>query len=270
VVSSASLLDIIEDVGDWFGSSDGDWVEDAAQLFFLYELGGGSWGEGWSMTDSEHRYARISVALKPTTMGEIRTLVEQIEKWSGVKFGEGKVEVTGEGVPTAYLSKETVFEMLSGVGVGLLICALSIGLIFRSFGVVIVMLLCSIVPISSAFGLWAALGGDFGMGVSLVVATTIGLVIDDAIHFCSRFFSEQSGSGDSPLSRAGACIDEVAPAMVLTSIALVMGFSALLFSQFKLNYMFGVCTIFVVILALLFNLTVTPVLMAWLQRGASR
>ena len=48
-------------------------------------------------------------------------------------------------------------------------------------------LIPNLVPAGIAFGIWALIDGEIGLGLSVVTAMTLGIVVDDTIHFLSKY-----------------------------------------------------------------------------------
>jgi predicted RND superfamily exporter protein len=136
--------------------------------------------------------------------------------------------------------------------------ALIVAIFLRRVAVTWVVLSATTVPVLAGFGIWGWLGGDIGMAATLVIATTIGIVVDDTIHLAYRFYDGQRRLDLTGWGAAAYSVHKTGPALVATSIGLAVGFSALMLSEFQMNATFGVCTSLVVLIALGFNLVVSP------------
>ncbi len=270
VVNVASILDVLHDVSLAFtGSSElaGRGAEELAQYFLSYELSLNIGQSAQDFVDVDHRQARVSVFLGDVSMRDIRDLVESIDRWSEDNGIADRVVVSGEGVPTAYLSSESVREMSTGIAISILMSALMVGLYFRDLRVSLTIFAASLLPVVAGFGVWGWTGSEIGMAATLVVATTIGVVIDDTIHFTYRYLV---GARTLDLSRWGAVaysIHKTGTAILVTSITLVAGLLVLVASDFRMNSTFGVCSSLVIGLALLYNLSIAPRLLDRLRAG---
>ena len=119
------------------------------------------------------------------------------------------------------------------------------------------------------FGLWGLFNGEIGLGLSLVAATSLGIIVDDTVHFLSKYCQ---GKRDQALNTEAAiayAFDQVGPALLTTSVALIAGFSVLYFSVFKLNSDMGVLTATTLLLALVLDFILLPSLLLWLDRSAA-
>jgi len=261
VVSVFSFVDVLREVAEVF-SPDAP-LEQAesdqlAQYFLTYELSLDRGKTTLDFVDAGYRFARTSVLLRDVSMGEIRSLVESSEVWAQENFPSGGLTVTGEGVPTAYLSGESISEMSWGIVASMTISAILVGLFLRNAAVSLVVFLATLVPLLAGFGIWGWIGGEIGMAATLVIATTIGLVVDDTIHLAYRYLDGRENLDLTGWGAAAYSVHKTGPALVATSVALTVGFSVLLLSEFRMNSTFGICTSMIIGLALAFNLTVSP------------
>ncbi len=261
VVSALSLIDILEEISAVFSPGEGFEKfspDELAQYFLTYELSLDQGQSTQDLVDVDHRFARVSVLLRDVTMGEIRTLVESTEVWALSSEIGPKVVITGEGVPTAYLSGESIFEMSVGILISMILSATLVAILLKSPGIFLVLVSATVVPLLAGFGVWGWFRGDMGMAATLVVATTIGVVIDDTIHLSYRYLDGRRSLDLTAWGAAAYSIHRTGPALVVTTVALSVGFSVLLLSEFKMNSTFGLCSSLIIALALIYNLTISP------------
>ena len=133
-------------------------------------------------------------------------------------------------------------------------------LALRSLTVGMISLVPNLLPIGAAFGLWGLFNGEIGLGLSLVAATTLGIIVDDTVHFLHKYqFARESG--DEAEAAIHYAFISVGPALLLTSSVLIAGFLVLSFSVFKLNSDMGILTAVTLALALLFDFLLLPALL---------
>lgn len=268
VANVTSLLDVLQELSlVMSGSSDlvGTTPEELAQYFLSYELSLSAGQSTRSLVDSDHRRARISVLLADVSMRELRTIAESTNGWALENGLDARLTVTGEGIPTAYLSSESIKEMALGIAASIFLSALLVGFYFRNLRVCFVIFAATMVPILAGFGVWGWLGSDIGMAATLVVATTIGVVVDDTIHLTYRYVDS---SRTLDLTRWGAIaysVHKTGTAISVTSIAIIAGLLVLIGSEFQMNSTFGICSSMVIALALVYNLTIAPILLKHLE-----
>lgn len=145
------------------------------------------------------------------------------------------------------------------LGIGLMLCVL-----FRSVKVALV----GLVPNVLAAALVLSVMGWFGLPLDMMtitmVAITLGIAVDDTIHYLYRFREEceQGASYPQALKR---CHSSVGQAMLYTSAIVVLGFAIFAGSNFTPTIYFGLLTAVGMTLALLAALTLLPRLVVLVQ-----
>ena len=255
----AEALAAFEPNGDLFSLSS----DELAQLFLAYEL---SLWYGQTTSDlvsAARSSSRVSILLNDTTSLDISRLESEIrDQFARTAPPNHSVIVTGENIPVAHMSRMNFMSMVTGIVLSLtLACALT-ALGFRSLYLSFTAVLATLVPIAMGFGLWGWFFSEIGLAAAVITAVTLGLIIDDAIHMIARFRYEIDVSDLDNEQAAIKALVGVGQALITTSIVLGLGFGVLAFSAFGLNNALGVCTVFVVVCALLFDLSLLPRLLA--------
>lgn len=130
------------------------------------------------------------------------------------------------------------------------------------------MALIGIIPNLIAAGLVLGLMGWKGIPLDImtitIAAISIGIAVDNTIHYVDRFTREMRIDGDTwkAINRSHA---NVGKAMYYTSISIALGFSILALSNFVPTVYFGLLTGFAMLVALFANLTLLPLLIAWFR-----
>ena len=121
-------------------------------------------------------------------------------------------------------------------------------------------------PVLITFGLWAILVGEVGIIASVIAATTLGLVVDDTVHFLSKYERAKREQGMDTHDAIRFGFDHVGNALWVTTVILVTGFSVLAFSVFALNVQLGVLTAMTLASALALDFLLLPALIMWMDR----
>ena len=90
---------------------------------------------------------------------------------------------------------------------------------------------------------------------------TLGIIIDDTVHFLVKYQRARLTRNLSAQDAVRETYREVAPAMLFTSLILIAGFAVLALSHFELNAGMGLLTAIVIGLALLLDLLLLPTLL---------
>src|SRR5690606_38211830 len=120
-------------------------------------------------------------------------------------------------------------------------------------------------PAAIAFGFWALYDGEVGLGLSVVVGMTLGIVVDYTIHFLSKYLRAKR---EQQLDSAGAvayAFNTVGVALVVTTIILCVNFGVLALSTFALNADMGLMTALTILVALLIDFFLLAPLLLWLE-----
>jgi predicted RND superfamily exporter protein len=248
----AGTLTGVEEIGDMDSGS-------LAQYFLSFELALAKGQSTTDFVDVGHQKVRISVLLADVSMAEIRAFEDDVRRWaeSNLEF-PNPIQITGEGIPTAHLSSNSIRQLAVGIVVSLLFSSCLLGIYYRDGRVVGVTLLATTVPVLAGFGVWGLAIGEIGMAATVVVAVTIGVVIDDSIHLLYRYADGLRSLSLSHREAAAYSLHRTGTAVATTSFVLASGFSVLMLSEFRMNSAFGICAALVIVLALVYNTTLMP------------
>ena len=96
----------------------------------------------------------------------------------------------------------------------------------RSLRLGLISLVTNLFPAVIGFGVWGLTYRDIGLAGSVLTAMTIGIVVDDTIHFLSKYRWARR-QGKTPEEAINIVFGTVGVAMFVTTTALVVGFSIL-------------------------------------------
>jgi uncharacterized protein len=131
----------------------------------------------------------------------------------------------------------------------------------KSFKYGMIGLFANLFPPVLAFGVWGALVGQIGMSAALVAAISLGIVVDDTVHFLSKYIRFRRERGLTPEEAIPIVFHEVGTAMLVTSIILIAGFFVLNFSGFLVNAQMGLLTGLAIVFALIVDFLFLPPLL---------
>jgi len=116
-------------------------------------------------------------------------------------------------------------------------------------------------PILCTFGVWALLVGEVGFSVATVASISLGIIVDDTVHFLTKYRRARTELGLSAEDAIRYAFDTVGVALIVNTIILSLGFLVLTFSSFKLNVDMGMMTIIAIIFALVLDFLLLPCLL---------
>jgi predicted RND superfamily exporter protein len=237
----------------------------AAQYFLLYEM---SLPYGLDLNNQinvDKSSTRVTVSIGILSSNELLALEERARDWLAANTPHIKRgEATGPTIMFAHIGKRNIMSMLSGTVIALILISLILILAFRSPRLGLISMIPNLIPAAMGFGLWGVLVGEVGLALSVVTGMTLGIVVDDTIHFLSKYLRARREHHQSPVDAVRYAFNTVGRAMGVTSVVLVVGFCVLALSTFKLNAAMGLLTAIVIVFALMADyFLLPPLLMAW-------
>ena len=240
--------------------------EEASQFLFLYEL---SLGYGMDLTDQinvDRSSTRVSAFVDYATTRQLIALDEKIQGWFDKNAPELKSPVTGQTHVYTMISARDVPSMLQGT---------SLALVFISFVIFLVPAQPQAWPrlagVRTLFRRsWASGSGGYMVGnvtlaVSIVVAMTLGIVVDDTVHFILKYANARK-RGESAENSVRHAFKSVGMALTVTSLGLVIGFAILGQSGFAVNRDMARLTAITLSFALFVDFLFLPPLLIFLDR----
>ena len=153
--------------------------------------------------------------------------------------------------------------MLFGSLVALVLISFILCFALRNLKIGLISLIPNLVPAAMALGFWGYTVGVAGLSIAVVVAVTLGIVVDDTVHFLSKYLRARQEQGMSPSEAVVNTFETVGVALWITSVALIAGFLVLYWSGFKVNSEMGILTAVTIAFALIADFFLLPsVLMA--------
>ncbi|MDF1821398.1 MAG: MMPL family transporter [Alcanivoracaceae bacterium] len=168
-----------------------------------------------------------------------------------------QVHLTGAMVLYNNMLQSLFDSQIKTLGLVFLAILVMLALLFRRLPVALIALGPSIVSASLVLGLMGWIGLPLDLMTITIAAITVGIAVDDTIHYVHRFREELPRDNDYVAAML-RCHGSIGKAMFYTSITIIAGFSILTLSSFNPTVYFGVLTGVAMAMALLCNLTLLP------------
>lgn len=272
-----SYADIIKRLNKNMHSDDPSWYripqerELAAQYLLLYEL---SLPFGLDLNDRisvDKSATRVTASLPEISTKRVREFIERSKNWLALNAPSYMAtEPTGATVMFSHISERNISSMIKGNAVALGLIAVVIVLSLQSFRLGVLSLIPNTLPILVVFGLWAVLVGKVGMAAATVTSTSLGIIVDDTVHFLSKYLRARREQNLDPPEAVKYAFETVGQAIIATTVILGIGFAILATSTFLINAQMGLLTALAIAVAFIFDFTVLPVilLIGHKQKGA--
>ncbi|MEM9226466.1 MAG: MMPL family transporter, partial [Verrucomicrobiota bacterium] len=238
----------------------------AAQYLLLFEM---SLPYGMDLNNTvnvDKSASRLTVVLENLTTREVRDLIERAEVWKAENLPPDMHALPASTmVMFSYISERNITSMLTGTGLALLLISVLLAIALRSGRYGLISLIPNFAPAVVGFGIWTLLVGEMGMSLAPVTGMTLGIVVDDTVHFLSKYLRGRREKGLEAADAVRHAFHQVGTALLVTTVILVAGFTILSFSSFRLNSWMGELTAIVIFLALVIDLLFLPSLLITLD-----
>lgn len=239
----------------------------AAQYLLLYEM---SLPYGLDLNNQinvSKSASQLMVSVKDISSKEIRELDARAQKWLSANMPKVHAPGTGLSVVFSHISGRNIESMLAGSLTALVVISMILIIALRSVKIGFLSLVPNLFPAAMAFGLWGYLHGNVGLSIAIVLAMTLGIVVDDTVHFLSKYLRAQREHGMNSVEATRYAFRTVGVALWVTSITLVTGFGALAISSFKVNADMGILSSVTIAFALIADFLFLPPLLMKLSEN---
>lgn len=219
---------------------------------------------GWidPFVSIDHNEARITLLVRDS-LEDLRRkeFIHRIENDLGEVLGFTEQEAEVSGVLILYNNMlQSLFRsqiltlglVLSGIGIMLLI-------LFKSAKLALIGIIPNLLAVTLVLGLMGLLNIPLDMMTITIAAITMGIAIDNSVHYIYRFREEYHRNGNYTRTLK-VCHQSVGKAILNTSITVIFGFSILMLSNFIPTIYFGIFTALAMLVALLAILALLPIL----------
>ena len=239
----------------------------ASQYLLLYELSLPFGLDLNNRIDVSRSATRMTVTARTLSSQETLELNARAEEWlAGNTPNIARAEGSGPALMFSHIGQRNIRAMLVGTAIALLAISIVLIAALRSLRLGLVSLVPNFVPAAAGFGVWGLAKGEVGLALSVVVAMTIGIVVDDTVHFLSKYRRARREEGYAPDDAVRYAFRTVGRAMVTTTVVLVAGFLVLLLSVFVPTAEVGLLTALIIGFALIADCVLLPPLLMALDR----
>lgn len=204
------------------------------------------------------------------------TLVSTIRSSSEAVAASDKLEqmAAGLGLEAHVTGKMMLYQRMNGRVVeaflqSLLLAVVFIGgiilLAFRSVKLGLLSAIPNTVPLFIGAGVLYFISGTIDIGTVMVSSVCLGIAVDNTIHILTHYQAHKEEGIDGKTSFA-QLLTHTGPAMIATTIILVLGFSTLIFGTFVPNMYFGLLTTIILGFGLIADIVLLPAVLLLLER----
>ncbi|EHU9473226.1 MMPL family transporter [Vibrio vulnificus] len=232
----------------------------AAQYLLLYEMSLPFGLDLNNQVNVDKSSVKLQLTVKNLGSVELVALEERIYQWFASHAPRYQVVASSPSLMFAHIGETNMASMLSTLPITLILISALMIFALRSWRLGVISLVPNIAPAVIGFGLWALISGEINLGLSVVVTLTLGIVVDDAVHFLAKYQHARK-EGQNVEQAVRYAFHTVGRALWITTVVLVAGFSVLAMSQFRLNSDMGQLSAIVIFVALVIDFVLLPSLL---------
>ncbi|MCG7495364.1 MMPL family transporter [Vibrio sp. Of7-15] len=232
----------------------------AAQYLLLYEM---SLPYGLDL-NNQLNIDKSSIKIQLTTKNfgskELVDIEERIYQWFATHAPQYEILASSPSLMFAHIGETNMDSMLKSLPIALVLISVLLVFALRSLPLGVISLVPNLVPAAIGFGIWALISGEINLGLSIVVSLTLGIVVDDTVHFLSKYQHARKQGNDAHQAVRYA-FNTVGRALWITTVVLIAGFSVLAMSDFRLNSDMGQLSALIIFIALVVDFFMLPTLL---------
>ena len=197
-------------------------------------------------------------------------LIEKIRKHlvEELKFAPETIKFTGMVVLYNNMLQSLYRSQILTIGVVVFAIMVMFMILFRSFSLALIGIIPNLLAAGTVLSLMGWLGIPLDMMTITIAAITVGIAVDNTIHYIHRFQKEFKVD-QNYLMTMDRCHGSIGKAMYYTSVTITLGFSILALSEFMPTIYFGLLTGAAMVIALLGALALLPLLIVLFRPLAS-
>ncbi|MCO4793940.1 MAG: MMPL family transporter [Bacteriovoracaceae bacterium] len=235
-----------------------------AENLFLYELSSSSQNNLYRFISRDGEMMRMNIVWMSSGSKEVSKNLA-IVKDEMDKLGI-KGHITGKVPLLTSQNVEVINTFIESLMISLCLITLFIMWHLKSIRLGLIALIPNVLPLIIISIMMSKLGISLNAGTVLVASISLGIAVDDTIHFFDSFKNNFSETGDIKAS-IRAVFEGTGKAIVTTTTVLVVCFCAFFAGKLQLNHDFGLLTSTCLIFALLADLVVVPALFLLLGKS---
>lgn len=229
----------------------------AAQYLLLYEM---SLPYGLDLNNQlnvDKSSLRMTINIDNVGSKEIVAIEELAKQWFAKNAPQYDLMASSPSLMFAHIGERNMKSMILGTTVALLLISVLLIFALKDVRLGLISLIPNLAPAAIGFGIWSLWSGNVNLGLSVVTSMTLGIVVDDAVHFLSKYKRARE-EGNNPEEAVRFAFSSVGRALLITTLVLVIGFLVLAQSTFAVNGDMGLLSAIIIFFALVVDFLFLP------------
>lgn len=269
-----SIAELVKFAKQSYFNGDPDYYElpnSQEKNFILSYLPGGSNNKDnmlHSFIDSTRQQTRISFQMEDLGTAKLNALLDSLRPRIDSIFNpeDYSVIITGNVMTQTKGTTFLISHLIQSVIIAIIFISLLLALMFSSFRMIVVSMLPNIAPLLLTAAIMGYTGIPIKPSTIIVFSIALGISVDNAIQYLSRYRHELKATGHNIKQSAINALREAGFSMIYTSIVLVFGFSIFIASGFGGTQALGILVSTTLFIAMFFNMLVLPSLLLSLDK----
>ncbi|GAA0857982.1 efflux RND transporter permease subunit [Aliiglaciecola litoralis] len=229
----------------------------AAQFLLLYEMSLPFNLDLNNQLNIDKSGTRISVTMQNLGSKEVTEFEQQAYQWIAQNAPDLRMTAGSQNLMFAHIGEANMNSLLNGTLLALVLISLILVFALGSWRMGGISLIPNLLPAGIGFGIWGIYSGEINMGLSVVLSMALGIIVDDTVHFLSKYqYARQQGNTAEDAVRYA--FRSVGKALWITTVVLTLGFAVLTLSSFALNSDMGLLTGIIIVVALAVDFLFLP------------
>lgn len=209
------------------------------------------------------RFTRVQARIQETTVDLRReAFLARLQEFldTDPRLAGREPVVTGMFQLFTRMLETVVGSQVRSFGLVFVGCAVMLILLMRHVGAGLLMMVPNLLPIAIVLGTMGATGITLDIMTITIASVSLGIAVDSAIHYVTRFRREVRRDGDFALAAAHAH-QSIGRAILYTALTVIAGFLILAMSRFTPTIYFGLLVGVAMVTGLAANLILLPALL---------
>jgi len=186
------------------------------------------------------------------------------ENWNNLDMARRpRIQLRGALYHVIRDSDHLVEQQVKSFGGAIVLVVLSIGVLFRSVRFTVLAMIPNVMPIVWTGGLMGYVGIELSTGTAMIASAVLGLVVDDTIHYLSRYRRVYDGD---VVAAIHVTTRTVGAPVTVAAVSLVLGFWVGAFGSFRPTIYFSLLTGLTMITGVLCDLLLLPATLVLLKK----
>jgi len=233
-----------------------------AQYSLLLDINGGD--ELYRFVNFDYSTVRVTALVEDAGSKRINEIRDNVDSWLQGKFPDQNITITGTTVLSADLVEKIVYSLAWSILLAIAAISIIMAILFKNFRLVVISLIPNLLPLIIIGGVMGYMGIAIKPSTAVIFTISLGIAIDDSIHYLARFRVEYLERKAMWPSLAATTV-KTGRAIIITSMILIAGFGTLISSTFTSTAMMGLLVCITIGSALIADLLLLPSLFYWIS-----